>query len=148
MEILAQAMAEVQEALAPRIQTRASALFRRMTGGRYDGIAVTAGAELLAAEPQMNGKTVPRRILSAGTADQMYLALRLALAEALQGPEPIPLVLDDPFLTFDRPRLNRAMDLLLELSAENQVILVTKDEVLRDWALAAGARVESLGIQA
>ncbi len=76
---------------------------------------------------------------------QMYLALRLALVEALQGPEPLPLILDDPFLTFDRPRLGRVLAILGELAVETQIILATKDEILRDEARAVGMRVERLG---
>ena len=93
---------------------------------------------MLSVAPLRQGEALPGRILSSGTMDQLYLALRLALTEALQGPEPFPLILDDPFLTFDRPRLGHALDLLRDLARTGQVILVTKDEILRD--LAAGER--------
>ncbi|MGE5598905.1 MAG: AAA family ATPase [Bacteroidota bacterium] len=138
IEALSQAVAEVQGNLIPRIQDRAGSLFARLTGGRYSGLSITSGPELLHAAPLRDGSELPVRVLSSGTADQMYLALRLALAEALQGPDPLPLILDDPFLTFDRPRLGHALDLLGELSAEHQVILVTKDETLRNLAVNAG----------
>lgn len=141
---LEQAVAEVQGSLVPRIQERAGGLFALLTGGRYEGLAVTTGAEMLEVEPVRAGRALPGRILSSGTADQMYLALRLALAEALQGPEPLPLILDDPFLTFDRPRLGHAVRLLLEIAGQNQVILVTKDEILRDLAAGAGIQARRL----
>ncbi|MGE5527710.1 MAG: ATP-binding protein [Patescibacteria group bacterium] len=126
----------------PRIERAAGEHFTRLTGGRYEGLAVTSGANLLEVAPRRGGETLPGRILSSGKADQMYLALRLALAEALQGPDPLPLILDDSFLTFDRPRLGHALELLRGL--ERQVILVTKDEILRDLARRSGIEAKSL----
>ena len=144
MELLGQAVAEVQGNLVPRIESRAGQLFARLTGGRYDGLSVASGPEMLSVAPLRSGESLPARILSSGTMDQLYLALRLALTEALQGPEPFPLILDDPFFTFDRPRLGHALDLLRDLARTGQVILVTKDEVLRDLAAANGIRAERL----
>ena len=135
---------EVQGNLVPRIESRASQIFTGLTGGKYEGMTVTSGAEMLEVEPRRAGIALPARILSSGTADQMYLALRLALVEALQGPDPLPLILDDPFLTFDRPRLERAIALLLDLSHTGQVILVTKDEILRDLASKAKVKAKKL----
>ena len=94
---------------------------------------------MLEALPLRDGKPLPGRTLSSGTADQMFLALRLALVEALEGPEPFPLILDDPFLTFDGVRLERAAALLRELAEKRQIVLVTKDESLRDLSFALGA---------
>lgn len=144
LEVLEQAVAEVQGNLIPRIEERAGSIFSRLTGGRYEGLTITSGPEMLDISPRLGGAALPERILSSGTADQMYLALRLALAEALQGPEPLPLILDDPFLTFDRRRQGLALGLLLELARESQIILVTKDEILRDLAGEAGVEVRGL----
>ena len=63
--------------------------------------------------------------LSRGTADQVYLAVRLALVEVLaEGCHP-PLLLDDPFGTFDPPRLQAAMAMMRRVSEVNQVLLFT-----------------------
>ena len=58
---------------------------------------------------------------SEGTVDQLYLALRLAVAEELT-PE-APLVLDDALVRFDDQRLKEALDVLTETSETKQVIL-------------------------
>ena len=64
--------------------------------------------------------------LSRGTADQVYLAVRLALVEVLADDQRHPpLLLDDPFGTFDAQRLQAAMTLLRRVSATNQVLLFT-----------------------
>jgi uncharacterized protein YhaN len=65
----------------------------------------------------------PAQVRSDGTVDQLYLALRLAVAEELT-PE-APLVLDDAFVRFDDTRLAAAMDILRKFGETKQVILFT-----------------------
>ena len=60
---------------------------------------------------------------SEGTTDQLYLALRLAVAQELT-PD-APLILDDAFVRFDNTRLQAALELLQEIAEEKQVILFT-----------------------
>ncbi|MBU1157286.1 MAG: hypothetical protein KJ921_15645, partial [Proteobacteria bacterium] len=64
--------------------------------------------------------------LSRGTRDQLYLCLRLALAQEItaQG-EPLPLILDDPLVNFDAQRLAAALAMLCRVAEERQVILLT-----------------------
>ena len=68
---------------------------------------------------------------SDGTVDQLYLALRLAVAEELT-PE-APLVLDDAFVRFDDVRLAQAMDILKQTSEDKQVILFTCQSREKKW---------------
>jgi uncharacterized protein YhaN len=60
---------------------------------------------------------------SDGTVDQLYLALRLAVAEELT-PE-APLVLDDAMVRFDDKRLETALHILKQFAQNKQVILFT-----------------------
>ena len=60
---------------------------------------------------------------SDGTVDQLYLALRLAVAEALTPGAPV--VLDDALIRFDDARLRAAMELLKDLAHDRQVIVFT-----------------------
>ena len=60
---------------------------------------------------------------SDGTVDQLYLALRLAVAEALTPGAPV--VLDDALIRFDDERLRAAMELLKTLAKDRQVIVFT-----------------------
>lgn len=122
LETLAQARQELQRKFAPRISKRAQALLAKMTGGRYDRLTLSEDLSLLAGAGQ---EETLREILwrSDGTVDQLYLALRLAVAEELI-PE-APLVLDDAFVRFDDTRLKAAMDILKEEAKQKQVILFT-----------------------
>ena len=63
--------------------------------------------------------------LSSGTRDQLYFALRLAVCQVLSGKESVPLILDDPFLTWDSKRMERGLWLLQSLAKERQIILFT-----------------------
>jgi len=71
--------------------------------------------------------------LSFGTKEQIYLALRLALARvAARAGEPLPLLLDEPFASADSRRLRAAMELLASWADETQVILFTcHDHIVR-----------------
>ena len=60
---------------------------------------------------------------SDGTVDQLYLALRLAVAEELI--PNAPLVLDDALVRFDDTRLTTAIQLLRQQAENKQVILFT-----------------------
>jgi len=122
MDTLSVAASELQRRFSPRISHRAQELFSQLTGGRYERISlaedlsISAGAQ---GEDTLHG-SIWR---SDGTIDQLYLALRLAVAEELT-PE-APLVLDDALVRFDDARLASAIDILKTYAQEKQVILFT-----------------------
>ena len=108
---------------APRISRQAGQYLKRVTCGRYSALQLQQDLSLLAAAEGENSLRSPLW-RSSGTADQLYLAVRLAVAEALS-PE-TPLVLDDAFTRFDDERLRSALALLEEMP--RQVILFTCQE--------------------
>ncbi len=71
--------------------------------------------------------------LSRGAADQLALALRLAVADLLSADLVLPLHLDDPFGNFDAERLEEAGRLLQRVAEGRQVILVTHRDDLLSW---------------
>ena len=95
----------------------------RLTGDRYP--AVSLSRELEGAVRTEDG-VLPRSALylSRGTADQLYLAVRLAVCQ-LCLPERPPIFLDDALSAFDDRRLELALELLHELSGEQQILLFT-----------------------
>lgn len=73
--------------------------------------------------------------LSRGTAEQIYLLLRVTLAEHLgKEDEPCPLILDDPTASSDAERRDAVLEALLAIAGERQVVLFTHDQGVRDWA--------------
>ena len=121
-ETLTRATAELQRRFAPRISQRALEFFRSMTAGRYDRLTLGTDFTLRAGAQD---ESVLHEALwrSEGTVDQLYLALRLAVAEALT-PD-APLILDDALVRFDDKRLAAAMALLQQIAGDRQIILFT-----------------------
>lgn len=76
-----------------------------------------------------DGTTVRVAGMSDGTADQLYLALRLASLEHwFAAHEPIPFIVDDILLNFDERRAAAAIGCLADISDRVQVILFTHHE--------------------
>ena len=119
---LSAATAELQRRFAPRISKRAQELFCKLTGGRYDRLTLSEDLTVNAST-QEEGTLRTSLWRSDGTVDQLYLALRLAVAEELTPDAPV--ILDDALARFDDTRLASAMDILLETAQNKQVILFT-----------------------
>ena len=74
-------------------------------------------------------------LLSHGTAEQVYLLLRVALADHLtRAGEVCPLILDDPTPHFDTQRTLAVLDLLLRLAEARQVVLFSQELEVLTWA--------------
>ena len=122
---LREAGSEIQSRLTPRLSTRSSEIFARLTNNRYDALALD---RQLQATAKLSDDTLQREtlFLSAGALDQLYLAVRLAICElALPENHSCPLVLDDILGSFDDERCLAALELLREMASGRQVILFT-----------------------
>jgi DNA repair exonuclease SbcCD ATPase subunit len=100
----------------------------RVTAGRYRRVQVNdedLGIKVFAPE---RDDWVDVSSLSQGTLDLVYLAARIGLVRLVTGDRRPPLVLDDPFVTLDDARAERALALLKEISADFQVIYLTTSE--------------------
>ncbi|MCH2202950.1 MAG: AAA family ATPase [Fuerstiella sp.] len=101
----------------------ASSYLHRMTSGRYHRIWAPLGKDFLCIDDEYN-RTFRVEQLSGGTREQLFLAIRFALARefADRGIE-LPMVMDDLFVNFDEERSEAALDCLLELAHSGQQIL-------------------------
>jgi uncharacterized protein YhaN len=131
----------------------AGGLLARLTGDRFTALrpgGVGESRTLVAV--RADGEELGPDRLSEGTADQVFLALRLAGIRQLQaerrsaGLPAVPVVLDDVLMTFDDERARAALTVLAELAAEWQVLLFTHHEHLAD--LTDDATVIDLGAPA
>ena len=119
-ETLEQTAQELQRRFAPRISRQAAEHMAYLTDGRYDRLTLDRDLQLHAkTKDETNLQTWQWR--SDGTVDQLYLALRLAVAEEL-APE-APMILDDALVLFDEKRLQKALELLSQTAIHRQVIL-------------------------
>jgi uncharacterized protein YhaN len=127
-----------QENQGPVLQ-RASETFRQLTRGEYESLKVdfdSRGKLMLfgvrAADKELD---VPVSAMSTGTADALYLSLRLAsIDHQLTRSTPLPLVVDDCLVQLDDDRTIEALRALSQLSLRTQVILFTHHEHLVDLA--------------
>nr|WP_325301424.1 AAA family ATPase [uncultured Oscillibacter sp.] len=125
MSTLAQANSQLQGRFSPALGQRAAEIFARLTHGAYGGVILDKALRV-SAEPALSG--VPRDVgyLSAGAADQLYLAVRLAVCDLVLPPEKaVPIVLDDALASFDDARCAAALDYLREEAETRQILLFT-----------------------
>ncbi|QUL57007.1 AAA family ATPase [Paenibacillus tritici] len=108
----------------PQVLQLASVYFSKLTHGEYRRIVMTLGHKELKAEHKEAG-LLDSGLLSRGTAEQLYLAIRLALAETMSSKVHLPLFFDDLFVNFDEHRLRAALALLGELSVSRQIVMMT-----------------------
>ena len=123
IEALQRANARLQERFSPELNRLAGAYLARLTGERYTSVTLNRELEGAAARAE---DVLPRSVLalSRGTADQLYLAVRLAVCRLCLPGKP-PIVLDDALAAFDDRRMTLALDLLQELAGEQQLLLFT-----------------------
>ncbi|HEY3247657.1 MAG TPA: AAA family ATPase [bacterium] len=127
LDSLLEARRQIERPVRDVVAGRAGDYLRILSGGRYDRIEVEKDSlQVWVWSSDAGGRVEPREpSLSRGTIDLVYLSLRFALVTALAEGRHPPLLLDDPFITFDDTRRAAAAELLKELSRSHQVFLFT-----------------------
>lgn len=113
----------------PRVNQLASNYLGQISGHVYENCHLehTNGRWQLEVNiPELKRYISPEGKLSYGTIEQIYLAFRLALADAY----PAPLFFDDVLAHFDRKRQKNTLDLLHQLSKKRQIFITTHDPVV------------------
>lgn len=125
METLDHANTALQNRFSPELGRRAAEIFAQLTGSRYSGVVLDRSFRL-SAEPAGDPVFRDAALLSAGTLDQLYLAVRLAICDLVLPPEKqVPIVLDDALANFDDQRCAAALGFLKEASKDRQILLFT-----------------------
>lgn len=140
LDALSAANAALRERFSPALNREAGEIFSALTGGRWPRLSL---ARDFTAQAVREDGALPRSwlALSAGTAEQLYLSVRLAIC-ALTAPD-APLVLDDALCAFDDGRCALALDYLKETARERQILLFSCHSREADWAGAHGVPVVS-----
>lgn len=123
LDVLSRAESGLQLRFAPALNAAAGEMMAFFTNERYAKVLVDRSfSPMTAGADQISPLTVQR--LSRGTADQLYLALRLAICRlTLPQDNPPPVVLDDALVAFDDIRMARVLDYLLLEGKSRQIIL-------------------------
>ena len=130
-----------KEKQGPLVQ-RASEIFKNLTNGsfvRVEPQVTDKGPALFAY--RADEEEVGLDGLSEGTADQLFLALRIAAIEnhITTANSSLPLVVDDLFVNFDDERAEAGLRVLETLSTSSQVLFFTHHEHLVEIAKNAFA---------
>jgi len=131
---LERAQQSVHQSVAPVLAAAVRQRLPAITAGRYRDVRVDPenfDVQVLAPD----GYWRRAALLSHGTAEQIYLLLRVALAQYLTRPgEVCPLILDDVTVHCDRERKDAVLETLHQISQERQVILFSQEEEVLAWA--------------
>lgn len=112
----------IRDSFGLYLNKTASELISGITGGLYTSMSID---ENLGAFLNTRRKLIPLEQVSSGTADQIYLALRLAATRFIQnGTDSMPLIFDDSFVLYDDDRLRQALRWLSE-AYKGQIIIFT-----------------------
>jgi hypothetical protein len=132
--VLESAKDEVQREIAPRLRAAIVGHLPQVTAARYVDLRIDpADLEVQVQEP--GGEWRSALDLSRGTAEQIYLLLRMALAANLVTTgETAPLLLDDVTVQSDTERARAILELLHRESARRQVILFSQQDEVLAWA--------------
>lgn len=68
--------------------------------------------------------------VSQATSEQIYVALRLALATTLYEKYQFPIIIDDSFVNFDQKRTKKVIELLRELKGHQILFFTCHDHLL------------------
>ena len=112
---------------------RDSEILESLTDGAYSDMRVD---ENLSITVVSDYRDIPLESLSTGTVDQVYLAFRLAVIRLFWPSEPMPLILDDAFASYDDKRLTGTLS-WLHSNYRGQVLVFTchsREMCIRDRA--------------
>ena len=102
--LILEAKARFEQERQPEVIRMASSLFAEITGGRWQAISASLEDSSLNILPA-HGPAVSPDVLSRGTREQLYLALRLAhIRSHAAHAAPLPVIMDDVLVNFDPER--------------------------------------------
>ena len=128
LDVLESANAALRERFSPTLNREAADIFSDLTGGKYHALTLSRDFSAMVGEDSVHSSLY----LSAGTMDQLYLSVRLALCK-LTVPE-APILLDDALCAFDDARTELALKTLAKLSDQRQILLLSCHSREADWA--------------
>ncbi|MBL5767571.1 hypothetical protein B5V88_10870 [Heyndrickxia sporothermodurans] len=122
-EIIYRTMERMKKERFPKVLEKAEEFLSYLTNGEYIRLFLKQTGQFLV--ERVDQLTFEPDELSQATAEQVYVALRLALVEVLQDEYPFPLIIDDGFVNFDNERTKRIVQLLFARSQTSQIIYFT-----------------------
>ncbi len=121
-EILGSSYEKMKNTVTPKFTEELSNSISEITDGKYTKVKLNDDTGLVV--ELESGNYMPVSRLSIGTIDQLYLSLRLAMAEKLSE-EKMPIILDEAFAYYDKERLENILKYLEKRFNQYQIIIFT-----------------------
>ena len=123
-EVLGDILDDRRRDYSPELNKRTGEIFECITSGKYNKVMIGSEYNPMVTEA---GDYSSRewQYLSKGTAEQMYLAVRLAIAESMSSDDTFPIMMDDVLESYDDERLEETIKYLKQLGKKHQIILFT-----------------------
>ena len=122
LETLTEVSTSIRSSFGVLLNKTASDLIAGITGGIYNSMSIDENLNIFMNTPT---KLVPVEQVSSGAMDQIYLAVRLAVAKLMKGDgETLPLIFDDSFVQYDDSRLETALKWITK-AYNGQIIIFT-----------------------
>ena len=134
-DTVSESKGEILADVSGPVEEKATEMWKRIAGVRLGQVCFSEDFQLSGVQPQALEENVAYGNLSGGEREQLFLIVRLALAQVLAGKERQLVVLDDVLHASDGKRIKRLCQ-LLEKEAEKklQIVLLTcHPERYADW---------------
>ena len=124
-ELVDRTLQEFTRTRQPAVLEEASLAFARITDGVYERILQDADSQSIVVAGRHGERKRPEE-LSRGTAEQLYLCIRLGLAsEFARRSASLPIIMDDVLVNFDPQRARAVANELALFSSGRQILVFT-----------------------
>lgn len=118
---------EIYDSFGSVLNEQVSEIVGRITNNKYSEVKIDDQLRVMV---KSGSSFISMDYLSTGTIAQIYLALRLSIANVLIGEE-LPIIMDDVFVTYDEQRLYETLNCLGEY-LNRQIIIFTTNPGVQD----------------
>ena len=146
---LDKAIASFEANRQPAVIALAGEYFKKITAGRYDRILLSVETDSIIVRESSDTSSKAIEMLSRGTREQLYLAMRLAAIEEYEKQaEPMPVIMDDILVNFDDARRRLAGEALIGFARDRQVVVMTCHQDMADlYHSLGGHQLQSQDLQ-
>jgi len=127
---LSAAVVDYQHSYQRHLQEAASDYYQKITKNTARKIVLDQEFQVQVEE---GGRPCDINQLSKGAQDQLYLALRLAIADLIAENLKLPFIFDDPFVSSDSGRLDNIRTILDSTAEERQFAIFSHNSIFSNW---------------
>lgn len=123
-ECVSAAYSRIKSDFTPQLNSETERLLEKMTGGRHGNIKVADDFSLRLNESGDSGELRQAELFSMGAYNQIYFALRLAIARLTVSADKRVFCIDDLLMTFDDSRGRQTIDMLADMCAQDKIQII------------------------